>query len=1052
MKKLPILIPVLFIGFLLLTGQDFPDKKWSRDPRMTRLYMTGQYVPLPVDNHYQFSTQARVIHTINGDYIVNPNYLVHPSFNHQSEVPIIRQYNNPNLMLASANIFSGGSTSGGLTVGVYVSTNGGLNWFGSDTLNNGTNNYGDPGPAIDGEGRFYMSYITLSGQIGVSSSTNLGVNWTPQVILTGSSSNSDKNFTTTNDVSSSPYYGRAYTAYTEFSGSLNNRIAFSYTTNSGANWSTVSAGSPPPAAQRFHQGVDLKVGPNGDLYMVWANVNNLTLTEDSLGFSKSTDGGASFVVARGNACNMEGIRNSGSSFMNGVRSNGFPRIDIDKTIGPRRGWIYVVTCEKNVAPATDVADVILNRSTDDGVTWTKKRVNQDTPGNNKYQFMAAVNVDDQGGVNIVYYDSRNTPTNDSCEIYVSRSVDGGETFTDILASDHKLRPKSIPGLAGGYMGDYIGISSANNKLIPYWCDDVVGIYQAWATTIDIPNYPLSSFNLVSPASGTTLTSYPNSSNNYNLRWDTSSSTATYKWVFGNPTTTPRRITMLSGTNSINFTAGQLDVILAGLGVAIGDSLVGQWDVWAFRNNTSNDSLKAANGPRAITLKRGVPPLSAFNLNSPSSGTRIETSVFDFSNITFRWSTSGPGTTYKWKFGSPAISTVRIIRTSNISGIDSSWSIPNYEMDDILRSINVNAGDSIVGQWSVWAYNGFDSVKASQDFAITFKRKGKGDVLVLYDSTSANGRISRDSVTTNLSRLNVTYDTYNRKNQTATDAVSFKGYKRIILLGEGSSVMSNRIKDSLKTYLNSGTTTSKSKLIIMSEDIGYQIDRTASIYFDSAFARSMCGYQFVADRAGVGGRAIIGVTINAGLIDSTYGPSSDVIKRSASVPAAQTFNLYRYRQFLDSMNAIGRIYTNYNVAVMALDAESVRPGGDFPYPFPLKRILDGLIKFVDEIPTGDGETNTSSVPQHYSLSQNYPNPFNPATKISFSLPVKEIVTLKIYDVLGKEVMTLINGEKEAGSYEIEFNASSASGGLSSGIYFYRIKAGNFTETKRMMLLK
>ncbi|MEZ4691587.1 MAG: hypothetical protein R3A12_16080 [Ignavibacteria bacterium] len=67
---------------------------------------------------------------------------------------------------------------------------------------------------------------------------------------------------------------------------------------------------------------------------------------------------------------------------------------------------------------------------------------------------------------------------------------------------------------------------------------------------------------------------------------------------------------------MNITSGELDVLLAGLGLAQGDSLVGQWDVWAFRNNAENDSLKASNGPRAITLKRAKPLLTAFNLSSP----------------------------------------------------------------------------------------------------------------------------------------------------------------------------------------------------------------------------------------------------------------------------------------------------------------------------------------------------------------------------------------------------------------------------------------------------
>jgi hypothetical protein len=83
-----------------------------------------------------------------------------------------------------------------------------------------------------------------------------------------------------------------------------------------------------------------------------------------------------------------------------------------------------------------------------------------------------------------------------------------------------------------------------------------------------------------------------------------------------------------------------------------------------------------------------------------------------------------------------------------------------------------------------------------------------------------------------------------------------------------------------------------------------------------------------------------------------------------------------------------------------------------------------------------------------LSQNYPNPFNPTTKISFSIPVQSKVMLKIYDVLGKEVMTLVNDVKSAGSYELEFNASN----LASGAYFYKISAGQFSDIKRMMLIK
>ena len=101
----------------------------------------------------------------------------------------------------------------------------------------------------------------------------------------------------------------------------------------------------------------------------------------------------------------------------------------------------------------------------------------------------------------------------------------------------------------------------------------------------------------------------------------------------------------------------------------------------------------------------------------------------------------------------------------------------------------------------------------------------------------------------------------------------------------------------------------------------------------------------------------------------------------------------------------------------------------------------------ESPSGVITTN-NQVPTTYALSQNYPNPFNPTTKISFALPKSGFVTLKIYDVMGREVSTLVNEYKTANNYSVEFNAAT----LSSGIYFYKINADGFTDIKKMMLVK
>jgi photosystem II stability/assembly factor-like uncharacterized protein len=87
-------------------------------------------------------------------------------------------------------------------------------------------------------------------------------------------------------------------------------------------------------------------------------------------------------------------------------------------------------------------------------------------------------------------------------------------------------------------------------------------------------------------------------------------------------------------------------------------------------------------------------------------------------------------------------------------------------------------------------------------------------------------------------------------------------------------------------------------------------------------------------------------------------------------------------------------------------------------------------------------------KNYSLSQNYPNPFNPSTVISYQLPISGKVSIKVYDILGREIVALIMEEKPAGNYEVEFDGTV----LPSGIYFYRLQAGEFIESKKMVLLK
>jgi hypothetical protein len=114
-----------------------------------------------------------------------------------------------------------------------------------------------------------------------------------------------------------------------------------------------------------------------------------------------------------------------------------------------------------------------------------------------------------------------------------------------------------------------------------------------------------------------------------------------------------------------------------------------------------------------------------------------------------------------------------------------------------------------------------------------------------------------------------------------------------------------------------------------------------------------------------------------------------------------------------------------------------------YIYRLKQIdLDGSFEYSDEIQV------EVTIPDAFALEQNYPNPFNPSTKINFSLAVDSKVSLKVFDVLGQEVATLINSNLLAGSHNVDFSAAN----INSGVYFYRLQAGSFVETKKMVLMK
>ncbi|MCK4826713.1 T9SS type A sorting domain-containing protein [bacterium] len=122
------------------------------------------------------------------------------------------------------------------------------------------------------------------------------------------------------------------------------------------------------------------------------------------------------------------------------------------------------------------------------------------------------------------------------------------------------------------------------------------------------------------------------------------------------------------------------------------------------------------------------------------------------------------------------------------------------------------------------------------------------------------------------------------------------------------------------------------------------------------------------------------------------------------------------------------------------------------------LVDDVGWYVDDIRiegivTDAPDRNNVNIPSNLDISQNYPNPFNPLTNISYNLPRKSDVTIEIFNILGQKIITLANETKPAGEYQITWDGNDSNGNkASTGIYFYRFRAGDFIETKKMMLLK
>ncbi|MBI1803866.1 MAG: T9SS type A sorting domain-containing protein [Ignavibacteriae bacterium] len=665
-------------------------------------------------------------------------------------------------------------------------------------------------------------------------------------------------------------------------------------------------------------------------------------------------------------------------------------MDVDRSNGSYRGTIYIVWANASDTVRRLYPDILLVKSTDGGTTWSSPiRVNDDVSSPQTDQFLPWLKVDTYGGVNVAFYDSRIDPTNNLLtRVTLAHSVDGGQTFKNYPISDTAFVTTYVPGTYG-YFGDYMGLTTTGDYVIPNWWDPRRGTYQTFIARF--PIYPMSS----SVAGGWNLVSLPEAvldSAKVTLWPDAQSS------AFG----------FRNGTYVTKDT------------VAVG---YGYW--LKFATNKTVNYAGERRGSVTVNVDAGWNIVGSISYNlSKLKVTPLNTSVisnfFEYSGSSYvPTDTLRPGKGYWVKVSN---SGMLKLDTSSSGGGSTNTQNPPPPAPTLLAPSNgaTNQPVTLTLSWNPSSGAAWYRLQVSTSSSF--------GILTLDDSTiTATSR-----QVSGLANSTTYYWRLNAKNAAGTSL-----WSDVWNFGTTSAPPPDPCGGSYSVYSSMDVLT-----------VTDATSRSQALYVRNGGRAIAPGLSSDDEMPPEPVAGAFNARFQSGKFMEAVPPTQAFVNlpisvKSAPYPLTLRWDVKRNngtRYWFIAPGGSGRteMTGTGSMTIASSDNGTLLVQAQATQPCPPAQLTERQSdKGIEKL-----------LPHNFALHQNYPNPFNPTTEIHYDLPEDSHVRLRIYNVLGQEVMRLVDEMQQAGFKSATFDASS----LSSGMYFYRLEAGHFTEIKKMILLK